>query len=319
MKSFISLDIGGSKIMTGIFDDNSNLLYKDIIETPRESDEKTFVNSILETCRTIISNPHAKNLQAISIAIASTVKNNAVVIQSPNIPVNNLNLKAIIEEEFGILTIIENDVNLALYGNWKRTKAKEKNVIALFVGTGIGGAAIINGELYTSFGLASEFGHMKLANSNIPCNCGGFGCLEAYSSKTGIKNEFIRLKDRLETSIMKSEIQKNSPINNLAFKEALVKKDDLSIEIFDRAIDYLAIGISNLVNIFNPELLILGGGIVDNLHDLFMPRLLEKIRENSMKEQFDSMRIDLADSKGESGIYGAYFLVKDKYFNNYKQ
>ena len=255
-----------------------------------------------------------KNELAAIGAGAPGVINQAIgeIIFAPNLPWRNYNIRNPIEARFKIPFFIGNDVNVGVLGEWKYGAGiNKKNIIGVFVGTGIGGGLVLDNKLFTgSKHAAGELGHMILNTEGPYCNCGQRGCLEAYASKIAMTKEIKVQIDRGRKTILKELIEGDMTIlRSKTLKKAIDEKDSLAIEVLDRAIYYLAAGTGNLVNIFNPDMVVLGGGVLEALSDYIMPIFKSHIKRFAWPEAFDGVEVVPAALGDDAVIFGALALI----------
>ena len=203
-------------------------------------------------------------------------------------------------------------MNVGVYGEWKHGAARGlRNVVGIFIGTGIGGGLILDGKLYTGFDCkGAEYGHMVLNIEGPRCNCGQRGCLEAFSSKIGM-TDYIRQQIARGRSTMMEEAITESVFKSKAMKAAYDAGDPVMIEAIDRACLYLAVGSGNLVNTFSPEMIVYGGGVMEAMGDVFLERILSKVDAYCLPSIKSTVRFAKAELNDDSILYGALALIED--------
>jgi glucokinase len=236
------------------------------------------------------------------------------MIQSPNLPyLENINLKDIISKKFDKFVCIDNDVNVSAYAEYKLNPQivnnNYKNIIFLAAGTGLGGGIILDGEIWRgSSGFAGELGHICIDINGDNCNCGGKGCLETYASSTGL---IRRLKKHIwrfpNSSLSRISIDKINPEDIF---EAAKNNDAVAMYVINEFTEALAAGIGSFINIFNPQAVVLGGGIlVPN------PQIIEsaakKARNYSFKKPYEECIIVPSYLKNDAGVIGAALYAKN--------
>jgi len=238
---------------------------------------------------------------------------------APNLPGwRDVPLRKVLEDEFKKKVVLENDANAAAWGErCYGAGLGVNNLVCFTLGTGIGGGIIIDGKIYhgNNYG-AGELGHMTVNKDGPLCNCGNYGCLEAYSSAIGIKN---RIKNRIQEGI-KSEFL-NFDGDDQLFKslrlksifEAARKGDSLTSDIVEEAISYLGIAIANMANILNPEMVILVGGITNEGDKLLIP-LRKEVKKRAFYSNYKSLKIVIGKLAGNAGVLGAAALL---WFSNH--
>ena len=265
--SIVAVDIGGTKIMTAVFSTDGQILAKDVCPTIANEG----VDAVIERLKSSIGNllnQHklsASRLAGIGIACAGGIDSASgiVVTPSPNLPGwSDLPLRDIIEERFGVDTCVLNDASSAALGEQRFGAGQgAKNLVLVTLGTGIGGGIVIDGQLYLgACGSAGEIGHMTVDEGGPICGCGNVGCLEVMSSGRAIAREAVRrLSQGEKSSLTETTRGEVSDITSEQVATAAAAGDSLALDVFTRAGHYLGVGLVNIVNAFNPEMIILGG------------------------------------------------------------
>lgn len=253
-------------------------------------------------------------LMGIGAGSPGIVVNESTITFSPNMPFDNFDLGAVIKKRYKVPFVLGNDVNVAMFGEWKASNIVDaKNVLGLFVGTGVGGAIIMDEKLYTGQGGAGELGHMILNPGGITCGCGSHGCLEAYASKTGIQKAIVAGIRKGRKSVLEEYLEQDGAIiKSSSLEKALKEGDSLAVDVIDDAAYYLGIAVANLVNIFHPDLVIMGGGVMESIGETFLPKVLKEAKRHAMTGLLDDVRFELSHLSDDAGIFGAYQLILDK-------
>ncbi len=297
----IGIDIGGSHIGIGIIEKNNELLYKCEKDYSYCKEDMTkVVDTIIELIKETIkeNNIDISKIESIGIASPGTVCGETI-IKAQNLGIKNLDISKEIKKIFDVPVYLQNDAKCAAIAEKKLGSLKQYNdAVFLTLGTGIGGAVFINGELlkpkrYSGF----EIGHMVIEKDGKQCNCGRKGCFECYASmkkfKENIQKEF------------------NLPnINGKSIKEFIIQnKENEKLEnIINTYIDYLAIGIINLINIFEPEVISIGGSFA-HYKEILLNRLEERIKKGEeLFNQESAPKIIVAELKNNAGIIGATMI-----------
>ncbi len=300
----LATDLGGTNLRMAAIDRDGNILYRTKRETPRQATRaddilQAIVQSAIE-CRANCENCEAA---AISAAVPGTINfKDGIIIKSPNLPaLDGFRMTAALEGELNLQAVLENDANAAAIGElWRGAARGFQNAICVMLGTGVGGGIIIGGEILRGIdGTAGEIGHVCVEPFGAPCGCGSRGCVEQYSSATGI----VRLARELENQYPKSVLN-DSPITAYEVFQAGINGDELALEVFRQMGFYLGIVFAGLINVFNPEVIVIGGGVADGW-DLFMPHLQKTIFERSYREPAERVKILRAELGDDAGIIGA--------------
>ena len=311
---FAGFDIGGTNIKGVITDENGNILKYQYTGTPPSA--KDIDKALAEMTSTLAASASVSEdqIQAIGIGAAGSIdRNRGIVITSPNIPSwKNYPICRNVEKLTGIKVYLENDATAACAGVWwHNIKDKYSNWIMLTLGTGIGGGAVIDDRLFTGqTGSSMEVGHMSLDPEGPLCPCGNRGCFELYSSATAlVKN----VKSRMGSF-------PSSPLNGLDEKELTAKKiyeealngDTLALEGFEYVSKYLGIGIVNLINIFNPEAVIIGGGL-SQASKLLFPGMKKIVKERAMKGLKENVKFITVKEQSMIAALGAAKIARDRH------
>ncbi len=312
----ICLDVGGTKVLGAIFNEKKEIIFRLKKKSKGEGEgsndvEQVIVNVVKEMLKeTGIKKEQVK-------AVASTApgvvdQGRGIVLFTPNLPWRNYNIKKSMEEKLGIPFFAGNDVNLGVLGEFKYGVAKGyKHVVGLFPGTGLGAGLILDGKLYTGNQFkAGECGHMIVEPEGPLCNCGQRGCLEAFSSKQGMSAYIRQQVSRGRKSEM-AEAVADGVFRSKALKKALKDGDAVAMEAVDRACHYLAIGTGNMINIFSPELVIFGGGVIEAMGDIFLKKILAEVDRYCMPSIRESVELKNAALGDDSILYGCLALVEE--------
>jgi len=315
---YICIDIGGTKVLGALFA-GSKIISKVKKKTKVYMDSISVIDKVVSIIDEILSSNDIKisDIAAISSGYAGVIdEDKGKILQSPNIPIKNMDIKGFIESRFKVPFFIANDVNMGILGEWKYGAGKDyKHLVGVFVGTGIGGGLIIDNKLYSGsrYG-AGEIGHIILNTEGPLCGCGQRGCFEAYAGKVAILKTIKSQIDRGRKTIFKELLDGNyNELKSKYIKKALEKDDELAKEIIDRTVYYLAAGIGSVLNIFNPEALILGGGVIEALDNYIMKDLIHRLQRFTMPTILDGTDIKKAMLGDDSIIYGARALIDIKF------
>ncbi len=311
------LDIGGTKILGAIFNSKKEIVYRLKKKTKADGEDTQNVeDTIISVVDEMLGEFGIKPSQVKAIAAGAPGvidQEKGIVLTSPNLPWTDYDIKAPIEKKFGTKFYIGNDVNVGVLGEYKYGAGKGyKNIVGLFVGTGMGGGLILDGKLYTGHKFkGAEYGHMILDPEGPLCNCGQRGCLEAFSSKQGMSSYIRQQVSRGRECVMADAIT-GSAFKSKALKNALKAKDQVAIEAVDRACHYLAIASGNLVNTFSPELVVYGGGVIEAVGDIFLQKILSEVDRYCMPSIRKTVEFKTAALGDDSILYGGLSMILEK-------
>jgi len=311
------VDLGGTNIVSAIVNYQGKIVNRLKVPTFAERGKEATIKRIIETIHENIvqSNIALDDIIGIGIGAPGPLDTKRGVINfAPNLPGwRDVPLKKILEVEFSMKVVLENDANAAAWGERCFGIGRGvDNLVCFTLGTGIGGGIIIDSKIYhgSNYG-AAELGHMTVNKDGPRCNCGNYGCLEAYSSATGIKN---RIKSRIKEGIKSDFLNFDSDdelLDSIRLKsifETARKGDKLTKDIVEEAISYLGIAIANITNILNPEMVVLVGGITNEGDKLLIP-LKEEVKKRAFYSNYKSLKIVIGELGGNAGVLGAAALL----------
>ena len=312
----LAIDLGGTKIIAALISNKGQVLAREYHLTLADEGPRSVIKRILSAIDHLLGlrNIDPSQLDSISIAAAGAINpEKGLVTSSPNLPGwNNVPLRDTIRRKYKVNTFLINDANAAALGEHHFGAGKGvNNLVLLALGTGIGGGIIINGKLYSgSHGSAGEIGHMTIDINGPRCNCGNIGCLEVLASGTAVAKEAVRRNRQGERSSL-TEIVEGKIENITAEKVSIAAQggDSLASEVISSAAFYLGVGMVNLVNIFNPEMIIVGGGMA-KMGDLLLNPAKQIVRERAFQSSAQAVRIVPAQLGENSGLVGAAVFAR---------
>jgi glucokinase len=316
------MDIGGTKIAVGFLDENGKLQGFKKVNTAKifalkEDAAEALQVFLADYIDEIGVSPD--QVQGVGIGVPSVLDSHTQeVVSTPYIPkLNNYPLSLLLAPKLGLPVIVENDVNLIAVGEHLHGRGKGlTDVACVFVGTGLGCGLILNNHLYTGAdGAAAEFGHLIYDHQGRLCGCGATGCFEAYCSGVGLTTDAKQIFSQAEIDAFFAQGKKGQ----YALAELLIRSaregHPQAKEAIDKAFFILGLAVTNLVNLINPQLVILGGGIVSG-----WPEALEIVRgvvqEKARSVTKNRVVIDYPILKDKAGLYGAASLVHLSLENN---
>lgn len=307
----IGIDLGGTNIKVGLVDENYKIISKATAKTDLPRPAEQICASIVDAVWKALNAAKVTIGDVNSIGIGtpgSADRMSGIVVYSNNLGFRNTNLRSLIKNHLDKPIYVENDANAAAFGEVLAGAGKGcKDVVVVTLGTGVGGGIIINGKIYTGFNFCgAELGHTVIEYNGRQCTCGRKGCFEAYSSATGLINMTREAMSAHEDSKM-WEIAGGS-LENVDGKTAfdgMRAGDPAAKQVVDTYIEYLGCGLTNIINTFQPELLLIGGGICKEGETLTKP-LSEIIkRDDYCKDPGRSTRLDICKLGNDAGIIGA--------------
>lgn len=305
----VGIDLGGTKTLFGLIDEKGNVLFEHRENTSNSG--KDLLKNLIEGSKKLIqkSKDFDGEVKAVGVGSPGRIdsKNGIVVDCTPNIKDwQGTNIKDAFLKELNLPCFVDNDANVAAFGEFKlQEENKSSTIIVLTLGTGLGSGIIYNGSLFRGKGLGSEIGHMILETNGRQCNCGQKGCFEMYVSGTALENQ---AKERLFK-------YPNSNLNKIEGKITsydifnLAKENDVfSLVLIDEMSEYLAHALVSLVNIFDPDTILLSGGI-SKQSKMFLEKTLQIVEKTINYNQFNKEIIKIAKSDEKSGLIGAGLIA----------
>ena len=315
-KYFIGIDIGGTKIAAGLVKEPGQIISRLKEPTPKNASEKQILALVYKIIQTLLleNELKANAIVGIGIGVPGIVEESTgKVLITPNINLSGCELKAEIEQKFKIKTAVGNDVNVGLLGEqWFGAAKEAQSVIGIFPGTGVGGAIVINGKLISGVhGAAAEIGHMIVAVDGPECTCGNRGCLEAIAGRWAIERDIRRaIKKGKKTIITKLLDGKSAVMKSKYLKEALDKNDQVVTKIMKRAAQSLGSACVSLRHIFDPDVIVFGGGVIEACASFMLPIIKEVVAADPFFKKIGSCRIVESQLEDDAIILGGVALSK---------
>ncbi|MGD1084269.1 MAG: ROK family protein [Verrucomicrobiota bacterium] len=312
----IGVDLGGTKILAGVFDSGLTCLGRAKLSTKHERGAEEVIGRIARCVKDAVDecDLDLKQVRAVGIGAPGTVDTEAGrVIFAPNLQWEDVALKKSLEKQLGVPVFVENDANAAVLGVYEaELGAKPRDVIGIFLGTGIGGGIIVDGKLYSGFnGTAGEIGHMVLQVGGPKCNCGSRGCFEALASRTAIFRKLSEAvsagKKTLLTDALGADLK---DLRSGDLRKAIKKGDKLVEQIIEEAAEYTGVAVANLINLMSPQVVVLGGGVIDALGEEMMAVVLETAQDYSLAAAFKGVEIVASKTGDDAGITGGAVLAR---------
>ena len=314
----IGIDLGGTNIKVGVVDEQYNIVGRSNVKTNLPRPAEAIVDSIVEAVNLACEDAKVSIADVNSIGIGTpgaANRNSGVVLYSNNLGFKDTELGLMLKKKIGKEIFVENDANAAAYGEFLNGAGKGyQNVVVITLGTGVDGGIIIDGKIYTGFNFCgAEIGHSVIHYGGRQCSCGRKGCFEAYASATALIKATKEAMEKNKNSRMWAVV--DNDINNVDGKTAfdgMRLEDETAIGVVNEYINYLGCGLVNVVNIFQPEVLLIGGGICKEGDNLTKP--LEEIiaRDSYCIDKNASTKLDIAKLGNDAGIIGAAYLFRLK-------
>lgn len=314
---WIGIDLGGTKMLTGLLDGKFKVRAEEKVKVDVSKGAKNLLANIKESVNRVLEDGgvKAKQLGGIGIGCPGIIDTQkGKVVSSPNIPfLKGFNFAGKIGKMFHVPVRLENDVNTGLFGEHQFGAAKGyDHVVGIFVGTGIGGALIINGELYHGLGAAGEIGHTLLDLNGPLCGCGQRGCLEAFTGRIAIASEAAVLAVKQQAPHLYDSIGGDiSKIKSKVISKAIQEGDEPLKELIRYKSQILGRAMANVVNLLNPEMIVLGGGVVEAMPKLIVNEARQAMLARAMKPMGKQVKVVEAKLGDHAIVKGAAKLIFD--------
>jgi glucokinase len=309
-------DLGGTHLRAATVDRRGKITFRLKQKTPQAERPEEIVHALVLAEREC--EQQGAKIGSLSIVVPGSVNVKAgMIVKAPNLPcLDGFHLTAALVEELKRPAILENDANAAAIGEmWLGAARGRRTIVCVTLGTGVGGGIILNGDLWRGVNdSAAEIGHMCVDPfGGVACTCGSRGCLEVYASATAI----VRMTREARPRYPDSVLQTMADLTSEEIYRAGVAGDELALEVFRRMGVYLGIGLANLINILNPEMIVIGGGVV-NAWNLFQKHMMHEIAEHAFPLPAAEVKIVPAECGDDAGLLGAArlaFCLNDESLN----
>jgi glucokinase len=315
----LGIDLGGTKILVGVVTANQKILGRAKRTTPAREGGPAIVAAIVACVGDALEAVGLSRSDVVGAGVGSPgpldVKTGTILF-SANMNVRNFPLGAELSAALGCPVLVRNDVRAAGTAEYRLGVGRGyKDVIAAFVGTGIGGCVIRNGEIIAgSTGNAGEIGHMIIKSGGPRCGCGARGCMEALASKTAIARRVEKaIRKGLPTVLSEKMVRKGGRLKSGDLAEAVAAKDLVALTEVQRAAHFLGIGLGSLINALGPELVIIGGGVAEALGDPYLELVRAAARSQAFTDPERKIRIERAALGDDAGILGAALLAREQF------
>ncbi len=307
----LGIDLGGTKILTAVVAPQGEVLSSNERVTPATKGREEVIQSIVDSAHRTLRQADVAVSEICAIGIGAAGISNpeaGILFSSPNLPaLRNVLLRDIMQEELGKKTFLINDADAAALGEFYFGAARGvRNFVYVTVSTGIGGGIVIDGKIYAgAIGTAGEVGHMTIDDKGPICNCGNRGCWETLASGTALTREARKRIEKGErTSILEYAGAGTDKVTPQVIHSAAQQGDSLAKKLIARTGYYVGVGLANLINIFNPELIVIGGGL-SSIGDMLLQPAFRTAGQRAFREAFQAVRFASAGLGPNSTVLGA--------------
>lgn len=311
---YIGIDLGGTNIAVGLVDESGKIIAKDSTPTISSRDYSEIIKDMVALSEKVVRDAGftKEDIKAVGIGCPGSVDYaNGSVAYSNNLNFNNVPVCTEFRKYWDVPVALENDANAAAYGEYIACGEDARVFMAITLGTGVGGGVIIDNRIFTgSNGAGAELGHATLVHNGLPCTCGKKGCWEAYASATALINQTKIAIEKHPESLMAKLAKERGKVNGRTSFDAAKMGDAVALEVVDKYLKYVADGLVSMVNIFQPDKVVIGGGI-SNEGEYILGPIRKYVEKYDYNKLFKRVEIDTAKLLNDAGIIGAAFVAKN--------
>ena len=313
----VAVDLGGTKILTAAFDSNFAKIGRNKVKTKAYEGADAIFNAVVDSITDALASAkiNTNDVRGIGIVIPGVFdRDTGLVVETPNLPLSRFPFKSKLFERIPVPIFIENDVNAGTYGEFRSGAAVGyRHVVGVFPGTGIGGGLILDGKLYIgATGNAGEIGHMIIQTGGPLCGCGQRGCLEALASRSAMARDAVFLANSGSAPATLAQAGTDySRYSSKTFSKALEAGDEAIERVIDRAAWNLGIGLANCANLLSPEIIVIGGGLVERLGEAYIETVDRSMRSHAMRGIGESVKVVGAKLGDDAAVLGVAALVAE--------
>ncbi|MBR6336800.1 MAG: ROK family protein [Ruminococcus sp.] len=313
MKYYIGIDLGGTNIKAGVVDEDFKIIAKATCKTNLPRPAEDICKDMAEVAKQAVKEAGLTldQIESVGIGTPGTANSAEGIIEySNNLGFKDFHVVELMKTFIDKPCFVENDANAAAYGEFVAGAAKgANNAVCITLGTGVGGGIIIDGKIYSGFNFAgAEIGHTVVDPNGPQCTCGRKGCFEVFSSATGLIRMTREAMEADPTSVMNKMSEEMGKVSARTAFNAMREGDKAGKEVVDKYIKYLALGITNTINIFQPDILCIGGGVCNEGDPLLLPLKELVANEVYTRNSKKNSEIVIAKLGNDAGIIGAAFL-----------
>lgn len=315
--NILGIDLGGTKVYAALFDENGAILGKARNKTEAEKGDAAVFERIVKTGMEAVdaSGTAVRDIIAVGIGSPGPLDyETGYIIDTPHLSFKDFPLGPRLSDAFGCPAYVDNDVKVAVYAEQKQGAARDANVVVgLWIGTGIGGGIVINGELFHGHTKnAGELGHIVIKAGGPRCHCGARGCLEALASRTGMARE---IKDAIKLgkkTVFAKHQKRLARLSSGDLLDAYKSGDKVAMKVLDQAAKYIGIGAGSLINALGPDVIVFGGGVMEAMSEILLPEIDRSARKVAFQYNMAEVRIVKSELGDDAGIVGASIIARER-------
>jgi glucokinase len=315
----VGIDLGGTKILAAVVSADNTILGRDKQPTPAQEGAEAILKAVLDCVDGALADAGLRREDLAAVGVGSPGPldvETGTILFSANLNVRDFKLGPLLSQALGRPVLVHNDVRVGGYGEFRLGAGRGyRNLIAVFVGTGIGGCLVQEGRVVNgSTGNAGEVGHIIVKAGGPQCGCGQHGCMEALASRTAITRRVNRaIQKGHPTALAEKIARKGGRLKSGDLAAAVDAGDHIATKEVRRAARYLGLGLGSLINVFGPEIVIIGGGVAGALGDPWIELVRASARTQTLADPLGKIRIEPAALGDDAGILGASLLARERF------
>ncbi|MEJ7640507.1 MAG: ROK family protein, partial [Singulisphaera sp.] len=304
----VGIDLGGTKILTGVIGAENEILGRSKRSTPAKEGSEAILQAIVDCVDEALESARVGRDEIAGAGVGSPGPLNpetGVILFSANLNVRDFALGPDLSRQLGRPVLVQNDVRVGGYGEFRLGAGRGyQDLIAAFIGTGIGGCLVQGGQVVTgATGNAGEIGHIILKAGGPKCGCGARGCMEALASRTAIARRITRaMRKGIPTVLSEKLSRKSGRLKSGDLADAVAASDHVALQEVHRAAHFLGLGLGSLINVLGPEIVIIGGGVTEALGDPWLELVRTATRRQALTDRDGKIRIERAALGDDAGI-----------------
>ena len=310
---YVGIDLGGTNIAAGLVSEDAKILANMSIPTRAERSWQEIVADMADLSKKVIEKAGVdiSDVKGVGIGCPGSIDNeNGICAYSNNLKMEHANIREEFKKHLDLPVNLENDANAAALGEYEVNGQGAKSYVFITLGTGIGGGVILNGKIFRGFnGAGAELGHTVVVSDGEACTCGRKGCWEAYGSVTALIRQTKVAMEKNPDSMMHELAKKEGKVSGRTSFDAAHAGDKAALEVVTQYFKYVAEGITNMVNVFQPEKIVIGGSI-SKQGDYLLKPIAEFVAKNDYNRYMPKAKVEIATLFGDAGIIGAALSAK---------